>query len=291
MENSYVTWVLGQQLWNGLVMSMAYSLFALGLTLIFGVMRVINLAHGYLFMLGAMTLWTLTSVLHINFFLAIPISIVFIGIIGLIFYYVSIKPLLGEDPLITMLSTMAVGFILQRGATIIWNIDARNIVTPFKGTYQILGLGITQSSLAFGFLGVVVLIAMQFFLTRTIIGKAMRATAADKVGAGVVGINVKWIYGFTMVLCSALAAISGIILGSIWTANPGMSDDILLKGFAIVVIGGMGNLTGCIITAFLLGTSEALFSQYVSMHLRDIWAFGALVCVLLIRPQGLFVRK
>jgi branched-chain amino acid transport system permease protein len=254
------------------------------------VLRVINIAQGEIYMLGAMLLWTLTTYIHLNFFVAMAISVVAVGLFGIVFYRVSVKPLLEADPLITMLSTMAMSFILMQGAQVIWNVDARNISTPFKKTIGIFGLGLPETSLALCAIGCAALIAVHFFLTKTTVGKAMRATAQDKVGASLVGIDIRWIFALTMILGSALAAICGGILGPIWVAHPRMGEDILLKGFSIVVIGGMGNLRGCIITAFLLGVTEALFSQYISMYYRDTYAFGIMVLVLLIRPQGLFAR-
>lgn len=283
-------WVLGQQIWNGIVTGMAYVLFSMGLTLIFGILGVINLAHGELYMLGAMMLWTLSNYFHLNFFLAMFLSFGLVSVFGIVFNRVALTPLIDSHPLSSMLSTMAMSVILVNGAMVVWKADARDIKVPFQGVKNLAGVVLSDASLVLCFIGVIVLVAVHFFLSKTKIGKAMRATAQDMVGAKLVGINIRWIYVFSMVLASALAAIAGIIIGPIWVAYPGMGQDMLLKGFAIVIVAGMGNLRACIIIGLALGITEALFSQYISMYYRDAYAYGMMTLSCLLKPQGLFRR-
>ncbi|MBW2004054.1 MAG: branched-chain amino acid ABC transporter permease [Deltaproteobacteria bacterium] len=285
-----MTSVFAQQIWNGLVTGMAYVLFSMGLNLIFGILGVINMAHGELYMLGAMLLWTTTTILHLNFFLGIFLSVVVVALIGIVFNRLAVKPIIGADPLSIMLSTMAMSVILMNSTMVLWNTDARPIETPFKGSRALCGAVLSDASLVLCGIGTAVLFGIHFFLTRTTIGKAMRATAQDRVGAHLIGIDVNWIYAFTMAVAAALAAIAGTIIGPIWVAYPAMGQDMLLKGFAIVVVSGLGNLRACVITGLLLGVTEALFSQYISMYYRDAYAFGIMVIVCLLRPQGLFTR-
>ena len=283
-----MTWVLGQQIWNGLVTGMAYILFAMGLNLIFGVLRVVNMAHGEVYMLGAMLLWTATSWLHMNFFLGLFLSVAIVGIIGLVSNRLAVKPLVEGPPLAIMLSTMGLSIIIMYGAMIIWNVDARSIVSPMEGNQNLHGAVLSNTSLVLCGVGVLSLIVLRPFLTRTTIGKALRATAQDRVGANLVGINIKSVYAFTMAVASALAALAGGIMGPIWVAYPAMGQDMLLKGFAIVIVAGMGNLPASVITGLLLGVTETLFSQYISMYYTDAYAFGIMILTCLLRPQGLF---
>jgi branched-chain amino acid transport system permease protein len=282
--------VLAQQIWNGLVTGMAYILFAMGLNLIFGILGVINMAHGELYMLGAMLLWTLTSLFHVNFFLGMLLSALMVGLLGVVFNRLGIRPIMEADPLSIMLSTMAISVVLMYGAMVVWDVDARPIATPLRGAVSMLGAVLSNASLVLCSIGASSLLGVHFFLTRTTMGKAMRAVAQDRVGASLVGINVHWVYAFTMAIASALAALAGAIIGPIWVSYPQMGQDMLLKGFAIVVVSGLGNLRACVITGLLLGITEALFSQYISMYYRDAYAFGIMVLVCLIRPQGLFSR-
>jgi branched-chain amino acid transport system permease protein len=285
-----VTWTFGQQIWNGLVTGVAYSIFAMGLTMIFGMMRVINMAHGEFYMLGAMLLYSFTVWLGIPFFVALFLSAVSVGLIGVAFNGIAVRPLLSQQPLAIMMSSMAVSVIGINLATTFWNTDTRVIPTPMHGEIHVAGLILSNATIALSLIGIASLIGLHLFLTQTVLGAVMRATAQDRVGAALVGINVKRVYAFTVAIAAMLAALAGGIIGPIWSASPSMGQDILLKGFAVVVVGGMGNARGCVITGLLLGVSEALFGQYISMFYRDVYAFAILIVVCLVRPQGLFAN-
>lgn len=285
-----MTWTFGQQIWNGLVTGIAYSIFAMGLTIIFGMMRVINMAHGEFYMLGAMLLYTLTVWLGVPFFLALVLSALAVAVVGILFNQVAVRPLLSQQPLTIMLSSMAVSVIGVNLATIIWNTDTRVIPPPFEGEIHVAGLIMSNATIGLSLIGIGALVLLHLFLTRTVLGSIMRATAQDRVGAALVGINVKRVYSFTVAIAAMLAALAGGIIGPIWSASPTMGQDILIKGFAVVVVGGMGNARGCVITGLLLGVTEALFGQYISMFYRDVYAFAVLLLVCLVRPQGLFAN-
>jgi branched-chain amino acid transport system permease protein len=284
-----MTSVFAQQIWNGLLTGMAYVLFAVSLNLIFGVLGVINMAHGELYMLGAFSLWVSTSLLHLEFFTSMLLSVVTVSCLAVIINWVAIKPLI-KDPLTVMLATIAVSVIISYGITVTFGSDSRVVTTPFGGSLSVMGASVPiQSIILFG-LGILALSGV-FLLLRTKIGKAIRSTAQDRIGAGLVGINTNWVYAFTMVIASGLAALVGGILGPIWIVYPTMGQDMLLKGFAVVIASGMGNLGACVIVGLILGITEALFSQYVSMYFRDAYLFGLMVMVCLLRPQGLFSKK
>jgi branched-chain amino acid transport system permease protein len=287
-----MTWVFGQQMWNGVVTGIAYILFAMGLNMIFGMLGIINMAHGEVYMLGAMLFWTMTGLLHLNFLLSFVLAVGFVAIFGIIFNRIAIRPILGADPLIIMLSTMAISVILMYGSMITWNVDARSIETPFTGKTLYHGIIFSHTSVVLCAIGIISLICLHVFLKIATVGKAMRATAQDHTGANLVGINVRRIYAVTMALASTLAAIAGGIIGPIWVSYPLMGQDMLPKGFAIVVVSGLGNrgIGPIVITGLALGILEAIFSQYVSMYYRDAFAFGILLVTCFVRPQGLFNR-
>jgi len=286
-----LTWILGQQLWNGLMTGVAYSVFATGLTLIFGMMRIINFAHGEIYMLGAMILYTLT-VSGVHFLLALLISVIAVGVFGLFFDRIAIRPLLKAHPLTILVSTMAVSVILTNGAAIIWNVDTRVIETPFgDGSVEVAGALLSNTGMVLSAIGLGVLGLFYLFATKSRLGRIMRATAQDRVGASLIGIDVKRMYSLTVAISAGLAAVAGGIIGPIWVASPTMGEDILLKGFAIVIVGGMGNVLGCVIAGIALGVTEALFGQYVSMYYIDVYSFGILILVCLLRPQGLFAGR
>jgi branched-chain amino acid transport system permease protein len=286
-----MTSILAQQIWNGVVSGMAYALFAMGLTLIFGILKVINMAHGEVYMLGAMVFWTFIEVLKLNFLYSLLLSVGAIGIIGVIISYIGVRPLINEGLLPSMLSTLAISYILIYSTMLIWGVDTRVISTPFTGKFLVFGAIITKLSIVLLSIGLGTMTAVSLFLAKTTMGKAMRATAQDRIGAYLVGLDVQWIFTFTMILSSALAAVGGVIVGSIWTSHPSMGLGMILKGYAVIIVSGMGSLPACIATAFLLGITEAIFGHYVSMLFRDGFAYGLMLIVCLLRPQGLFAQR
>lgn len=282
--------IFGQQVWNGLVNGVAYALFALGLTLIFGVLRVINIAHGEFFMLGAMMLWSFQEFLGMNFFLALVPAVLLSGALGFICNRLAIRPLLTAPPLNTLLSTLAVSYILVNASIILWPYP-KTVEVPFTGILKLGGIHITEASLMSLALGAIVIAGLYFFLTRARRGKEIEATAQHMVGASLVGINVKGVYDLTFVIAAALAAIGGILVAPLWQAHTMMGQYVLLKGFAIVVVAGMGNVLGCLWIGLLAGVGEALFGQYVSMYYKEGFLYGVMIVMLLWKPQGLFLRR
>jgi branched-chain amino acid transport system permease protein len=283
-------WVLGQQLWNGLVTGIGYSVFAMGLTLVFGMMGVINMAHGEFFMLGALLLWTLVVVVKLPFVVAMILGPIAVAVLGLIFNRVAIRPLLKQQPLSVMMSTMAVSIVFINVAILLWNTDTRVIPTPFDGRIHLGGLTLSRATLVLSVIGVATLAILNLVITRTPVGRVMRATAQDSVGAALIGINVRAVYGLTVAVSALLAAVAGEIIGPIWSAFPTMGSDILLKGFAVIIVGGMGSIRGCVIIGLALGMTEAMFGQYISSAYAGAYAFGLLIVMCLVRPQGLFAN-
>jgi len=282
--------VFFQQAWNGLVNGIGYALFALGLTLIFGVLKVINLSHGEFFMLGAMVAVFLQKLLGINFFVALIPAALLGGALGFICNRVAVRPLIKSPPMSTILSTLALSYILVNISLTLWPYPV-TLKTPFTGVINLGGVHITEASLVSFALGGVAVVVLYLFLTKMRKGKEIGATAQNMVGASLVGINVKGIFDLTFVIAAALAAIGGVLVAPLWQAYSTMGQAILLKGFAIVVVGGMGNVMGCLGVAMLVGVGEALFGNYVSMYFKEAALFVVMIVVLLIRPQGIFAEK
>ena len=282
-----ITSIFAQQLWNGLIIGMVYVLFALSLNLITGVLGIINMAQGELYMLGAVVLWAVTMLVEVNIFIGLGISFIVVGSFGLLLNIIAIKPIQFKDPLSVLLSTIAVSNIIIYGITILIGSDTKTIVTPFKGSVKFLGALIPVSNIIMFFIGTAA-IASIFLLLKTNWGKALRATAQDRIGASLVGINTERIYASTVAIASGFAALVGGIMAPIVTVHGSMGESILLKGFAVMVISGMGKLKECVIVGFAIGIMETLFGQYMSTNYREVFVFGLLIIVALLRPQGIF---
>lgn len=285
-----MTSIFAQQIWNGLITGMVYVLFALSLNVITGVLGVVNMAQGELYMLGAILLWAMSVLLKVNIFVGIGISVMIVGAFGLLLNVVAIRPLQTKDPLSVLVSTIAVSNILIFGTTLVVGSDARVIETPFEGSIQLFGALIPNSDIVMFFIGIVA-IAGLFLILRTSLGKAIRATAQDRIGASLVGINTERIYAFTVVIAAGFAALVGGVMGPTVSVYPSMGENLLLKGFAVIVISGMGKLKECIIVGFVIGIMESLFGQYISTNYREVFVFGLLVLVCLLWPQGIFNRS
>jgi len=290
-----VEWtIFGQQLWFGLERGAVYVLFAMGLTLCFGVMGIVNFAHGELVMLGAMGVYSLMTFAGLPFFPAVVLCILGVAVVGIILNRIAIQPLLlkeGQGAWSVLLSTLAISWILIHGGYAIWGPNTQILDFPFKQGLNLGGVSIKATGIALLVAAVIAVTALYFFLFKTKIGKIMRATSQNSIGAKLVGINVNMAYYYTMVVAAALAAIAGIFLMPVVVAYAGMGQGILVMGFAVVIVGGMGNVTGCVYVGLLMGLLEALFGQYVSPLYRSVFIYGIMILVLLIKPEGLFARR
>jgi branched-chain amino acid transport system permease protein len=279
-----------QQSWNGLVNGVGYVQFALGLALIFGVLRVINIAHGEFFMIGAMVVASLQQLFGLNFFIALIPSVILVSALGIICNRVAVRPLLDAPELSTLLSTLAISYILLNAGRVIWP-HPMTVKTPFTEILKLGDIRITESSLMSVFLGGLIIAALYYFLTKIRMGKEIQATAQNRTGANLVGINVKGIYDITFIISAALAALGGISVAPVWQPQTMMGQYVLLKGFAILVVGGMGNVTGCLVIGLATGIVEAFFGNYVSIYYKEGFLFIIMIVMLLLKPQGLFVRE
>jgi branched-chain amino acid transport system permease protein len=278
-----------QQFWNGLVNGVGYVQFALGMALIFGVLRVMNISHGELFMVGAMTVAALQLVFGMNYFLALIPAVVLVALLGLIINRVAIRPLLNAPELSTLLSTLAMSYILLNIGRVIWP-RPLTVKTVFNDTLQFGDILVTQSSVMSIILGAVVITALYLFLKNARMGKEIQATAQNRRGASLIGINVKGIYDITFIISATLAALGGILVAPVWQPSTSMGQYVLLKGFAILVVGGLGNLGGCIIIGLAAGVAEALFGNYVSSYYKEGFLFVIMIIALFFKPQGLFSK-
>jgi len=274
---------------NGLAIGSSYVLIALGFTLIFGILDIIQLAHGEIYMLGAYCTYFLISLAGVSFFPALAISAVVIAGVGLLLERVLFRPLKNVPLLNVLLITIGLSIFLQNGATLLWTPEQRTIPTPYMTqTLRFLGLAITVQRLLVVVVSVILMIAVIFFIRHSRIGKAMRAVAQDKEGAAVAGININLIRGVTLAVGCGLASVAGSLVGPIYLVEPTMGATPVFKAFVIVILGGMGSVGGSIIGGLFLGVIENLSAAYISMALKDTISFILMVAILWVRPAGIF---
>jgi branched-chain amino acid transport system permease protein len=282
-----------QQLINGLTLGSTYALVALGYTLIFGVLEIINMAHGEIFMFGAFI--GLLTVLHFkgSFVLALCGAVLVSLILGLFLEYFALRPLRGKKGvthLSSLISTIGVSIFLENLAHKLFGPETQPFPIPFKNVT--FGSGTIQVSLVqviIFVISVVVMIILQVWLSKTKYGKALRATAENMQTASILGVNTKRIVTITVLLASALGGLAGILVGMGFNAvAPTMGISMGLKGLAIIILGGMGSVPGAMAGGLILGITEVLTVAYGGSAYRDAVAFGMIIVILLIRPQGIF---
>ncbi len=276
------------QVVNGIVSGMILALVASGLTLIFGIMDVVNFAHGELFMLGAYV-GTTTMVATGNFWLALVVASVTIGLLGAVIQVTTLRPLLGRDPLTTILATFGISLVLQNWALYKFGPVARKIQEPFTGHFKLFYLEYPWYRIVIALLSAAIIGALWLFMKYGKYGIWIRATTQDRVMAQAMGIPVPLVHTMVFAIGAAMAAASGVLFGPLVGVNHAMGLDLILRAFIVVVVGGMGNLGGSILASIFLSMLEAFASIWVSPAQAVIVSFVVLILTLLFRPTGLFV--
>jgi len=273
---------------NGIVTGMILALVASGLTLIFGIMDVVNFAHGELFMLGAYVGVVVLAATG-SFWLALAVATLVVALLGAALQIVTLRPLLGRDPLTTILATFGISLVLQNYALWQFGPVARKIQEPFTGSFQLFYLEYPWYRLVIAGLSAVIIGAFWLFLKYGTWGIWIRATTQDRVMAEAMGIPVPWVHTGVFAIGAGMAAASGVLFGPLVGVNHAMGLDWVLKAFIVVVVGGMGNLGGSIAAAIFISLLESYASIWVSPAQAVIVSFVVLILTLLIRPTGLFV--
>jgi branched-chain amino acid transport system permease protein len=279
-----------QQLVNGIALGSIYGLVALGLTLVYGVLKIPNFAHGALYMIGAYVTFVAATMWGVSYVVAIAIAVVVLALLGVALERLVFNPLRHAPHLHSMIAALGVLLFLEAGAQLVWGAEFRRLPTPFSGTVDVFGLPVaTQRLLVIG-AAVAVMVGLSLFLKKTTTGAAIEAMAQDRAGALLVGIDTRKIAMLTFAISAALAAVAAALVAPLNLISPMMGEPVNLKAFVIIILGGMGSIPGAVIGGYLLALVEVLGGTYVSSAFSQLIAFGMLVTVLAIRPTGLFKR-
>jgi len=269
-----------------------YALLGIGLTLIFGIMRVVNFTHGELYAFGAYMMYMLVMLTGANFFMALVLAVVLGAALGAALEFVLLRKLRGADIDTTMLVMIGAWIALQNAEQLAWTGVAQSIDNPFPSAPLVIGT-VSVSWIRVFVLGVALaLIAATYALiNHSRLGKAMRATFQDRDTAALMGIQIGSIHTVTFALGSGLAAAAGALLGPVFVAYPTMGDLAAAKAFAIVILGGLGSIAGATAGGFILALAEELGAGYISSGYRDAMGFVLIILILIFKPTGLFAQK
>ncbi|MBC7940423.1 MAG: branched-chain amino acid ABC transporter permease [Chitinophagaceae bacterium] len=287
----YVLAVLLPQAFDGLIIASALILVAVGLTMIFGLLHVINLAHGELYMLGAYGAYALMGA-GAPFWLALLASPLLVGTLGLLIERLGVRPLMRrkDRAVLTLLLTFGLGLMLRDAAQMLWGAETRSVAAPVSGASTWGQIAVSNYRLLLFGIALGVIVAVWWFVHRTMAGAVLRAAAHDPEMVSALGVPVARVQAMTFFACSALAALSGVLLAPIYAVFPGMGHDFILLAFAVVIVGGMGSVLGAVVAGVLLAQVHSLGSLVMRPAWAETLVFAVMIGVLVFRPHGLFGR-
>lgn len=285
--------MLAQQLINGLTIGSIYALIALGYTMVYGILKIVNFAHGDIFMMGTFFGLFLTDHFKVSFVPAFLLAALFTAVLGIIIERLAYRPLRFADRIVPMISALGVSMFLANFAQAIWGTETHPFpkVVAIK-VYTFGSVTISTIQVLILLLSIILMIGLHLFVHKTRLGTAMRATSLSINNAKLMGINTDFIISVTFAIGSALAAAAGILVGIYYDAvYPTMGYTAGMKAFTAAVLGGIGNIPGAMFGGLLLGIVENLGGAYISSRYTDAFAFIILIIVLLVRPTGIFGKK
>ncbi|MGD6806806.1 MAG: branched-chain amino acid ABC transporter permease [Candidatus Bathyarchaeia archaeon] len=276
----------------GVAIGCVYILLATGLNIIFGVMKLVNFAHGQLLMIGAYLTWTFSVSAGLNAYAAILLTMPVVAGIGIAVERLTFRRVLGTDKLNEIFVSLGLIYIFENVALLVWGDRSKQITSPFLNqSLNLSSISITYDRVVAVFVVIAVLVAFGFLIKKTKIGLAMRATSQKEGAATLMGINIEKIYMVTFALGAALAGCAGGLYGIIFSFNYQIGAMPTIIAFAIIILGGLGSIKGAIVGGLLYGIAE----QLATLFLGGIWAsavaFALLIVVLIVRPNGIFGEK
>jgi branched-chain amino acid transport system permease protein len=286
----YIVTVLLPQLLHGVVFGAALGLLALGLTVIFGLLGVMNFAHGELYMLGAYAGLGVIGVTQ-SFWIALIAAPLLVAGLAAVTEVSLLRPMYRREPLYGLILTFGLALVLREAVRQIWGGDMRRIFAPFTGSTPLLGMTYPNYRLFLLAAASLVLLGIWLFFTRTRAGILVRAAVQDAEMLDGLGVDVRRLFTLTFAGSAALAALAGLLLAPVFTVYPQMGVEMILVAFIVVILGGMGSMGGSVVAAFAIGIAQSLFSLWMNPQRVAIAIFGIMIVVLIVRPRGLFGRE
>ncbi|MFH1032917.1 MAG: branched-chain amino acid ABC transporter permease [Pseudomonadota bacterium] len=284
-----------QQVLNGLIVGSVYSLIGIGLTMVFGVMKISNFAHGDYSMLGAYLAVFILSLLQgwLGWVASLLAAVAGVGLIGLISERLLFRPLLSRwTEIDIIMASIGLSILLENLAQLVFGATPRMLDDPFGGaTVNLVFFSTSWLRLFCLAISCLIIALMQLFLSRTRMGVAIQATSQNRFAALLMGVDTNLVYSLTFSMGVALAGLGGVLYGTLFALFPTMGAVPTLKAFAVTILGGMGSFRGAIFGGFILGVAETLGGNYISMNYKNAIGFVIIILVLLVKPSGLFGRR
>ena len=283
-----------QQMINGLSLGSIYALIALGYTMVYGIIKLINFAHGDVYMLGAFTAFYATTFFHLNFFVALIIAMLLCGVLGVVIERIAYKPLRHATRITALITAMGVSYVLEYTMQYFAGSDVKTFPTDLleNTAFSLGGVRITMMQIYIFVITIILMVLLTYIVNKTKMGRAMRAVSVDEDAAKLMGINVDTTISFTFFLGSCLAGVAGVLVGVYYNSiNPLMGMTPGLKAFIAAVFGGIGNIPGAMIGGLFIGIAETLVTAYGSSLYKDAIVYVILILVLILKPDGLLGKN
>ena len=282
-----------QQLVNGLILGSVYALLALGYTMVYGIIKLINFAHGDIYMIGAFMGYYLINILKFNFFLSLILAMIGTAILGVVIEFLAYRPLRNSTRIAALITAIGVSFLLEYGMIFFVGANTRSFPQVIKTVRFNLGpISISNIQLLILGISILLMMALQFIVQKTKMGKAMRAVSVDSDAAQLMGINVNRTISFTFALGSALAGAAGVLIALYYNSlEPLMGMTPGIKSFVAAVLGGIGIIPGAALGGFVIGLLETFATALGLSDFRDAIVYAILIVILLIRPAGILGKN
>jgi branched-chain amino acid transport system permease protein len=280
-----------QQVFNGIMFGSTYAIVALGLTLVMGILNIPNFAHGHLYMLGGYITYFFVSNIGLGYWGALLLSVIVLGLIGAVMERIVYRPLSDAPHINAFIAAIGALLFLESLALVVWGPQGLRIANPHPQIFNVMGITVGLQRLIVIVGAAALIVLLHLFLKKTLMGTTLEAVAQNREGAMLNGINVNRVSAITFFISSATAAVAASLLSPIFMLSPAMGAILGMKAFIIVILGGMGSIPGAILGGYILGLIEALGGGYISAEYKDVFAFGALIVILSIKPTGIFGKR
>jgi branched-chain amino acid transport system permease protein len=280
-----------QQVLNGLAIGSVYTLVALGLTVVFGILGIAHFAHGSLAMFGGYLTFVFSTTLGMPFFAAIALAMPVGAIMGMLIERLAYRPVRDAPHINAFIIALGLTMMLEGGNLLMFGADQVIIQTPYQQVFEFEGLFVSQLRLVVFITSVSLVALVTVLLLKTKTGKSVRAVAQNRHAAVLMGVNVNFVSSVVFAISSALGVAAGALIGALLALAPGVGESFAVKGFAVLILGGLGSLPGAILGGLVLGVSESLAAGFLSSAYKDVISFLVMILVLLVMPQGLLGKK
>jgi len=280
-----------QQILNGLAIGSVYTLVALGLTVVFGILGIAHFAHGSLAMFGGYLTFVFSTSMGLSFFASIAMAMPVGAVMGMLIERLAYRPVRDAPHINAFIIALGLTMMLEGGNLLLFGADQVIIQTPYQQVFDFGGIFVAQLRMVVIVTAITLVAVVTILLLKTKTGKSVRAVAQNRHAAVLMGVNVNFVSSVVFAISSALGVAAGALIGALLALAPGVGESFAVKGFAVLILGGLGSLPGAILGGLVLGVSESLAAGFLSSAYKDVISFLIMILVLLVMPQGLMGKK